>query len=163
MKAASIKEIKDELKNREPKEVFDLCLRLAVFKKENKELLTYLLFESHDERSFIESIKEEIVEDFGNINYRQVYFIKKAVRKILRNIKKYNRYSRNKETAADLLLFFCEQFLKDVPIISRNKVLQNIFNREIVQIRKIISAFHEDLQYDYEIELSKLQELKTFN
>ena len=44
MKAATIIELKQELNNTSPAIVSELCLRLARFKKENKELLTYLLF-----------------------------------------------------------------------------------------------------------------------
>jgi len=57
MKAVTIKELKDELANLSPKEIRELCLRLARFKKENKELLTYLLFESGDESVYVGSIK----------------------------------------------------------------------------------------------------------
>ena len=60
MKAVTVKEISQELLNLSPKELRDLCLRLARFKKENKELLTYLLFESSDESSYVESVKKEI-------------------------------------------------------------------------------------------------------
>ena len=60
MKAVTVKEISEELVNLSPKELRDLCLRLARFKKENKELLTYLLFEATDEEMYIESVKKEI-------------------------------------------------------------------------------------------------------
>ena len=43
MKAAGVKAIKEELKNRDREELSELCLSLSKFKKENKELLTYLL------------------------------------------------------------------------------------------------------------------------
>lgn len=62
MKAASLHEIKQELTNVPTKQVLELCLRLTRFKKENKELLTYLLFEAHDQHGYIESIKKEIDE-----------------------------------------------------------------------------------------------------
>jgi len=52
MKAVTINGISQELLNLSPKELCDLCLRLARFRKENKELLTYLLFESSDESLF---------------------------------------------------------------------------------------------------------------
>ena len=58
MKSASVRELKLELQDRSPKEVMELCLRLSRFKKENKELLTYLLFETSDEQMYIESVKE---------------------------------------------------------------------------------------------------------
>lgn len=60
MKAASIKTIKDELKHKTSSELLELCLTLTRFKKENKELLTYLLFEAHDEDRYIETVKLEI-------------------------------------------------------------------------------------------------------
>ena len=44
MKAAGVKEIKKELNDRSKEELAELCLKLSKFKKENKELLTYLLF-----------------------------------------------------------------------------------------------------------------------
>ena len=43
MKAVTVKELKQELLTRSPKEVQELCLRLSRFKKENKELLAIVL------------------------------------------------------------------------------------------------------------------------
>ena len=62
MKAASMHELKDELAHLPPKKVLELCLRLARYKKENKELLSYLLFEAHDEQGFVMQVKKEIDE-----------------------------------------------------------------------------------------------------
>ena len=50
MRSASVHEIKQELLTLKPAELVELCLRLAKFKKENKELLNYLLFEAQDEQ-----------------------------------------------------------------------------------------------------------------
>ena len=57
MKTASLKEIKTELENVPPALLLDLCLKLTKFKKEHKELLTYILFEAHDEKSYVASVK----------------------------------------------------------------------------------------------------------
>jgi hypothetical protein len=46
MKASSIKEIKTELSSLSAESLQDLCLSLARFKKENKEFLSYQLFEA---------------------------------------------------------------------------------------------------------------------
>ena len=62
MKAATIHEIKQELSTVKPGELVELCLRLGKFKKENKELLTYLLFEAHDEQGYIQGVKKEMDE-----------------------------------------------------------------------------------------------------
>ena len=59
MKAVSISEIKKELTNLDGKTLQEICLRLAKYKLENKELLTYLLFEAHDESSYISLVKED--------------------------------------------------------------------------------------------------------
>ena len=156
MKTATVKELKQELSNRSPGELLKLCLRLSKFKKENKELLTYLLYEVDDESAYIEGIKREIKQDFEEINKKTFYYIKKSVRKILRNIKKYIRYSKKKETEVELLIYFCYELKNMKPSINKNVTLQNIYIRQIEMIKKAVSTLHEDLQYDYEMELNKI-------
>ncbi|QED38699.1 hypothetical protein FK178_13680 [Antarcticibacterium arcticum] len=157
MKAATVSQLKKELSFRSPGELLELCLRLSKFKKENKELLTYLLFESLDEEEYIQNIKTEIDLEFNAINTKNFFFIKKSVRKILRNIKKYSRYSLKKETEAELLLYFCSKLKDFKPSIKRNTTLLNLYQRQLVAVKKIISALHEDLQYDYELEVEELE------
>jgi len=53
MKSATVKQIKDELKDLSKEDLISTILRLSKFKKENKELLTYLLFESHNEGDYV--------------------------------------------------------------------------------------------------------------
>ena len=84
MKAATINEIKLELNNTPSQQLVELCLRLAKFKKENKELLSYLLFEAFDENAYVENIKQEALLQFEEINTSSLYFVKKSLRKILR-------------------------------------------------------------------------------
>lgn len=156
MKAATVSELKKELSNRSPKELLELCLRLSKFKKENKELLTYLLYEAPNETGYVQSVKNEIDNQFEEINTKSYYYIKKSVRKILRNIKKYIRYSKKKETEADLLIYFCIKLREMSPSMNRSTILKNIYNRQITLIEKAVATLHEDLQYDYELELKDL-------
>ena len=156
MKSVTLKELSQELTYRTPKELRDLCLRLARFKKENKELLTYLLFESADELAFVQSVKKELDEEFEQINRTSYFYIRKSVRKILKNTRKYIRYSKKNQTEVDLLLHFCTRLKSLSPPIHRNVALMNLYNRQIDTIIKKVSVLHEDLQYDYGIELSKL-------
>lgn len=158
MKTVTVKELSQELTYRTPKELRDLCLRLSRFKKENKELLTYLLFESSDELSYISGVKKEIDEEFEQINKTTYYYIKKSVRKILKNTRKYIRYSQKKQTEVELLLYFCTKLKKLSPSIQRNTSLMNLYNRQIDTIIKKVSLLHEDLQYDYGLELSELNQ-----
>ena len=156
MKAVSVVTIRKELKHLSASELAELCLRLSRFKKENKELLTYLLFESHNERGYIDSVKAYMNEEFKAINRDSFFYIRKSVRKILRNVKKYTRYSQKKETEVELLLYFCE-ILKDFkPSIKRSTQLQNMYNRQLLLAKKIINTLHEDLQYDYNLILEDL-------
>ncbi|MBK5212282.1 MAG: hypothetical protein JJE55_01320 [Flavobacteriaceae bacterium] len=156
MKAASLKEIKTELNHRSTQELLELCLRLSKFKKENKELLTYLLFESADEENFIQSIKTKVDADFETINTKTFFYIKKSVRKILRELKKFIRYSQNKETEVELLLYFCQKLKEFKPSINRNTTLTNLYSRQLEYIKKKVATLHEDLQYDYRLELEEL-------
>ena len=115
------------------------------------------MFESGNESGYIESIKQEIDEQFETINTNSYFYIKKSVRKILRLIKKYNRYSLNKETEIELLLYFCKKLKAFKPSIKRNVTLSNIYNRQLDFIKKKLTALHEDLQYDYQLEIKEME------
>jgi len=156
MKAASVKELKIALKECPPAQLVEHCLSLAKFKVECKELLTYLLFEASNEASYIEEVKHTITSQFEDITALNYYYIKKSVRKILRNVKKYIRYSKQKETAAELLLHFCTELKKNYPDMQRSTALLNIYNRQILMLQKTMAGLHEDLQYDYQEELNEL-------
>lgn len=157
MKAATVVQLKKELQHKNPEELMELCLRLSKFKKENKELLTYLLFEADHEAGFIESVKAEMDEAFADINSHSYFYIKKSVRKILRNVKKYIRYSGNKETEVVLLLYFCKKLKDFSPSIRKNTTLINIYERQCLYIEKKLTLLHEDLQYDYSLVLEDLK------
>jgi len=156
MKAVTVKELKTELSYKSHQEITELCLHLSKFKKENKELLTYLLFEADNQENFINNIKQEIDEQFNLINTKTFYFIKKSVRKILRRIKTYIRYSKNTETEVELRLYFCYKLKNFSPPLKYNTVLNNLYIREIEAIKKKIATLHQDLQYDYKLEIQKL-------
>jgi hypothetical protein len=156
LKGASLVDIKKELSHRSYDEVVELCLRLARFKKENKELLTYLLFESHNEEGYIESVKSYMDEQFELINTASYFYIRKSARKILTNTKKYVRYSQNKETEVALLLYFCQKLKAFSPSIKYSVQLQNMYNRQLLLVKKLVATFHEDLQYDYNLMLEDL-------
>ncbi|MFT4643267.1 MAG: hypothetical protein ACI89R_001112 [Candidatus Azotimanducaceae bacterium] len=158
MKTATVRELKQELTHKTDIELVELCLRLSKFKKENKELLTYLLYEADNEEEYIINVKGNIDQEFSEINTSSYYFIKKSVRKVLRNTKKYIRYSKKKETEVELLLYFCEVLKQMKPSYKRNTVLINLLDRQISIVKKKVSAMHEDLQYDYEREIEKIED-----
>ena len=157
MKTATVAELKKELKHYPQAKLMQLCLRLARFKKENKELLTYLLFEAHDEHGYIDAVKTMMDQQFEEINTSSYYYIKKSVRKILSSVKKQIRYSQKKETEVELLLYFCRKLRSMQPSFTRSPVLRNTYQTQLRMIKNAMSKLHEDLQYDYGLELEKLE------
>ena len=156
MKAATINELKQELLNESPTKLAELCIRLARFKKENKELLTYLLFEAHDTTTYIISVKQEMDIQFETINKSNVYFVKKALRKILRITNKFIRYSSSAIVETELLIHFCSTVKELSSAINNNPVISNIYQNQLKKINRTIAAMHEDLQYDYIKEVKNL-------
>jgi len=157
MQAITLKAVKDELKHLSQNEILELCVRLAKFKKENKELLGYLLFDANNEDDYVNNIKTDITQQFTQINKKTNYLIKKGVRKILTNTKKYIKYSNHKETEVALLIHFCEQLKNMHPPIKFNKRVQNMYNTQVKLIEKRISLLHEDLQFDYQKNMTTLK------
>ena len=149
METATISEFKKEIKDMPPELLQDTLIRLAKFKKENKELLHYLIFESADEQVFIQKVKEEVDEQFSNLNRSSLYLAKKTLRKVLRTIHKYIRFSGNKETEVELLIYFCKKMKASRLNYRHNRVVLNMYINQIERIKKVLSGLHEDLQYDY--------------
>lgn len=156
MKAASLAEIKKELKHIDSEEILQLCLRLARFKKDNKELLTYLLFEAHDENGYALALKNEIDDMMEEINVSHLYYAKKGLQKIVRFLNKSIRYSGNKNTEVEVRIHFCTVIKGSVIPIHRNLTIHNLYNREIKRIEKALGTLHEDLQADYQFELEQI-------
>lgn len=159
MKAVSIREIKKELQGKSPEELVDLCLLMGKFKKENKELLSYLLYDANHEPSYIEEVKKEIDETFSEINSSSFFYVKKSIRKILRNTKKYIRYSKKKETEAELLIYFCQSMI-DFPSIKKSSTMIGLMDRTLITAEKAIAKLHEDLQFDFQQEVEKIRQKK---
>lgn len=149
MKTASIKQIQEELKLLESKELHNIIIKLARFKKDNKELLTYLLFEAGDEAGYVNYIKESIDEEFDKINFDSFFYIKKSLRRILKQTKLNIKYSPIKETEVSLLLYFCQKCFDIKPDIHENIPTLNIVHRELNSLHFKIKSLHPDLQLDY--------------
>lgn len=158
MKAASVKEIKSALETIPPGQLMEICLRLIKFKKENKELATYLLFDETDEAGYVNSVKAGLDELFEDVNKTNLYFAKKTLRKIVRLTAKYIRYSGQATTEVELLLHVAEKTLSLQLPLHKNASLQNIYLGVIKKINKAVQSMHEDLQYDYLRQLQAIQQ-----
>ena len=156
METASISELKNELKTLTPKQLQEVCIRLVKYKKENKELLNYLLFESANQQTFIDSVKAEIDDQFKNLNRSSIYLAKKTVRKVLKTTNKYIKFSGIKETEIELRIYFCLQLRKSGLRLNSSRVLLNLYHNQVKRIRTVLAMLHEDLQYDYEEKINLL-------
>lgn len=156
MKAASSQEIKQELIALPPKKLVEICLRLARFKKENKELLHYLLFEAHDENGYVQSVKATVDEEFIELPKANWYLTKKSLRKILRIVNKYSKHMIKKESEAELLIHFCSK-VKAAGIMHRpNQAMTNLYNQQLKKLGKLVEMVHEDLQFDFRKQVENL-------
>lgn len=150
MKAATVREIKQALMGNTAKELAELCLRLAKFKKENKELLTYLLFEASDEELYIKEVQQEISSEMDQIDPGQnLYLAKKSIRKVLRIANKHIRYTGSKQAEVAILLHFCQSLKQSGIPFMKSTALNNLYQQQHKKINKALSTLHEDLQYDY--------------
>jgi hypothetical protein len=156
MKTASLSEVKKELQTLDLAAVQMMCLRLAKYKKENKELLAYLLFESHDEQGYVNLVKEEMAELFKTIPRGNLYLIKKTLRKILRFTNRQIKYSGLKQTELELRIYFCGNVREARIPLHHGTVLFNLYQQQLLKIASALNKLPEDLQYDYQNEIATL-------
>ena len=157
MKIASLSELKKEIKHLEEDELRALLERMAKFSKENKELMNYLLFESDFESNYVEKIKENVNQQFDELNVREIRFLKKGLQRMVRDLKKWIKYSGNKQTEIEVLIHFCQQISLRKIRISRYPVLINLYNRQVKSVQKAIASLDEDLQYDYRTDFEEIE------
>ena len=153
MKAASIAELKKELLRLEHGDLLEACLMLARFKKDNKELLTYLLFLSDNERGFVSSLCQEIDEQFSLTPNAH----KKTIRKVIRWMNKVLRFTKVKDSEVQVRLHFCRVLRSSKTPIRSSKVVTNMYNGQLKKVRKVIEKFHPDIQREIEREVQALE------
>ena len=150
MKASTLGKLKKELGTLTAEDLLEVCMKMAKYKKENKELMTYMLFDSNFEPEYINTIKNDIDLQFSEINMSNMYYAKKSIRKIVRTTNKYIRYSGLKRTEVELRIYFCKKLRQSGIRIQSSTTLSNLYNAQMLRINKAISMLHEDLQYDYQ-------------
>jgi len=149
MNAASLSEIKKELQTLDADTLQSICLRLAKYKKENKELLSYLLSEAHDEAGYVRNVKEEIDIMFQELTDRNLYIVKKMLRKILRFANRQIKYSGIPQTELELRIYFCEKIKTASIPLTQGTVLYNLYQQQLKKIAGVLTKLPEDYQVDY--------------
>jgi hypothetical protein len=156
MNSASINEIRKALSSVEPKLLQALCLRLARYKKENKELLHYLLFEAEDEAGYIQAVKAEMEELFKELANKNLYLAKKVLRKILRYANRQIKYSGLPQTDLEIRIYFCEKMLAQKLPLTTGTVLYNLYQQQLKKIDTVLAKLPEDEQGDYTRAIKKI-------
>ena len=156
MQSASLKEIKTSLENLTNDELIAIISRLSRFKKENKELIAYLLFGANDEDLYMQSVKEQLDKAFETLNINSIYIAKKNIRKIIRLVNRYIKYSEHKSTEIALLIHVCKKIKDSGLTIEKSQALINIYDALLKRINNAINTLHEDLQYDFGKEIAEL-------
>lgn len=156
MTTASLQEIKKELRSLDADRLQEICLRLARYKKENKELLNYLLFDAEHEEHYIKHVKEEMTEMFAAVPSSNVYLIKKSLRKILRFANRQIKYSGEKQTELEVRIFFCIKMKEAKISRPQGSVLFNLYQQQIKKIEAAFSKLPEDNRADFDRELKQI-------
>lgn len=167
MKPESLIAIKKELKALEREELIEICLKVAKYKKENKELIHYLVFESSDVDGYIDSVKKSLQAGFESL-HPGIYLRSKEIRKILRTLNKHIKFTGQPLAEVQLLIWFSQQFLRYAGLTSSQKQLALLLFRVLQRIKKNLLKLHEDLLFDYREEYETLLEqsspkLKNFD
>lgn len=153
MKAARIAELKKGLVKLDQGDLLEAVLRLARFKKDNKELLTYFLFLCHDEAGYVSLLCDDIDEQFALTPRCH----RKTLRKMIRNMDKHLRYSGDKDTEIRVRLHFCRALRGSKTPFRDYPVMNNMYVGQLNKIDKAVETFHRDIQHDWKLQIQKLR------
>jgi hypothetical protein len=163
MKAATLHQIKKELETSSPQRVLALLLKIVKSKTENKELISYLLFDEDNLSGYIADLREDVSELLKDVKYLPPYQVKRSLRKALKFITKYTKYTGAKETEAELLVHLCKLMQTQGLASGSNKIANSIYAKQVEKIEKLIPYLHEELQFDYKEELVVLKKSIKIN
>lgn len=156
MKSESINTIKKQLLTLEPQELTLICLRLAKYKKETKELLSYLVFECKDESQYVANVQAFCLEMFQDFNVRNSYVLMKGLRKTAKQVVKYMKFTENEVSKVEILIYFIELAQ---PIVKKNDLLnfQNFYISQYKKLDVLYNKLQEDYQYDFKSQMEKIR------
>lgn len=157
MKSSSLADVKKELQLLDAPVLLDLCLAMAKCKKENKDYLSYLLFDAHNKADFILAVKQELDEEFAELKKQEnLYYVKKGLRRILRQLNRYLKYLGDKTASAELTIYFCLGLKNSGIPFTKNKLIVNLYEQQLKKINSWVQSLHEDLRGDYQPDMERL-------
>lgn len=145
---AKLPELKRELEGLPQPELVRLCLRIAKHKAENKELLDYLLWSAEDPMQYAQEFRAEVLLPFET-PFVNAYSFTKSIRKSLRLITKYLRFTASRQGECELLLALVDAYHQSYRREYRTAALSKIIFRCLKKAAANIAKLHEDIQADY--------------
>jgi len=156
MKPATLVQIRKELETISPQRLMALTLRLIKLKSENKEFVSYLLFDEDQLSEYLADLKFEISEVLDCASFSQSLIAKKALRKCQKSITKHARYMGSKDAEAELYMFMIRKIHEKGINKYTHRTIQIIYLRCIERVKKLLPNIHDDLRGDFEIEIQNL-------
>lgn len=150
MRIPSLAEIKRELSHLNEKELMEYIVDLSKFSRDNKSYLYFKLYGRDQPQLYIQSVQEELENEFQSARGDHSYYAKKSAQKIRRKMNKLIKLSKDKTDQLEVLLFFCEKMMEYGYRKHNNQVIENLYMSQLAKAEKIINGLHEDLQFDYQ-------------
>lgn len=157
MKSYSLNDIKKEITHLQQKDLIQLCVNVAKFKKENKDYISFILFESHNKRAYLEDVKNDIKSQI--ISFEGNYFkydFKKKLRVLKSFLVRNNKYLNDKALSVEMYIFLCNELRQDGYPYMKHGEFDTFYGQQIKKISNFIATLHEDLRYDFGQQLEEL-------
>lgn len=156
---APLSEIKKELLHLPTADLIQIILRCAKYKKEVKELIHFELYYAQQPQGFLNTIFASLDQEFVNIaTQKNIYFLKKSLRKILRIVNRYAKFLPTSENQILLYCYFCQKVFDLKLNLQQSTALYNMVSSQLEKVQKLISKLHPDYWKDYTDTITKLQQ-----
>ncbi|MEZ5174419.1 MAG: hypothetical protein R2850_13175 [Bacteroidia bacterium] len=143
-----LNDLKKDVQGLPHPELVRLLMRMSRLKTENKELLHFMLYYEHDPMSYANALKEEVLAPFDDA-FVHSRILSKKIRKSLKIIARFTRFSSNREGESDLLLSLVENYLETYRYEYRQLVLARMMVRCMKKVYDNFERIHEDFRADY--------------
>lgn len=157
----ALADIKQALQQATPNELRDLCVRLARFKQDNKQLLHYALFYQDRPEVFIEEVNVRLKEAVETFNYSHAYWVKKGLRKWQRQVNLLGRISGEPWVQAKLQGMYALACYEAASKVAATEVLTNLCaqatKKFYAQVAKLEADWQHDLTRTFERSMKSLE------
>lgn len=152
----SLRDIREELKLLDRKDLEDTIVELAKLNRQNKRSIAVKLASRHDASVVLDSFKEELNLLFGQANASNYFLAKKAIQAIRRKMNQNLTLTKDKSQQVELLFHFCDRMREEGYLAFRHPVIDNVYLMQFRKADKILEGLHDDIRYDFAEKLDAL-------